>query len=76
MRVTKHHTITRPDGTVIRIGELNLKVDKALILKDCLVDSVVADVWVKLLETGDFLFLIGTVNAEFIGQLYRKRWTI
>ncbi|NBB30347.1 transposase [Cellulophaga sp. BC115SP] len=34
MRVPKHHTITRPDGTVIKIGELKLKVDKALILKN------------------------------------------
>ncbi len=34
MRVLKHHTITRPDGTVTKIGELKLKVDKALILKN------------------------------------------
>ena len=68
--------ITRPDGTVAKIEELDLSPGKALILRDCIVDGVVAHVWVKRLETGDFLFLLGTVNAEFMGQLYRKRWTI
>jgi len=76
MRLPKHHSITRPDGTIVKIEELDLSVDKALILKDCLVDGVIAHVWIKRLETGDFLFLLGTVNAEFMGQLYRKRWTI
>ena len=76
MRLPKHHLITRPDGKVAKIEELDLSLDKALILRDCIVDGVVAHVWVKRLETGDFLFLLGTVNAEFMGQLYRKRWTI
>jgi hypothetical protein len=76
MRLPKHHLITRLDGSVLKIEQLDLGLDKALILKDCLVDGVVGNVWVKRLETGDFLFLLGTVNAEFMGQLYRKRWTI
>lgn len=76
MRLPKHHLITRPNGTVAKIEELDLSVDKALILRDCIVDGVVANVWVKRLEAGDFLFLFGTVNVEFMGQLYRKRWTI
>lgn len=76
MRLPKHHLITRPDGSSVKIEQLDLSLDKALILRDCLVDGVVAHVWVKRLETGDFLFLVGTVNAAFMGQLYRKRWTI
>jgi len=76
MRLPKHHLITLLDGSVLKIEQLDLCLDKALILKDCLVDGVVAHVWVKRLESGDFLFLLGTANAEFMGQLYRKRWTI
>jgi hypothetical protein len=76
MRLPKHHLLTRPDGLAVKIEELDLSVDRVLILKDYLVDGVVADVWVKRLETGDFLFLLGTVNADYMGQLYRKRWTI
>lgn len=68
--------ITRSDGALAKIEELDLRVDKALILRDCIVNGVVAHVWVKRLETGDFLYLLGTVNAEFMRQLYRKRWTI
>jgi hypothetical protein len=29
-------------------------------------NEIVGNVWVKRLETGDFLFLLGTVNAEFM----------
>ena len=39
-------------------------------------DGVVANVWVKELSDGDFLYLLGTVNSDFMGQLYAKRWTI
>lgn len=76
MRLPKHHLITLLDGSVLKIWQLDLYHDKTLILKDCLVDGVVANVWLKRLENGDFLFLLGTVNADFMGQLYRKRWTI
>lgn len=76
MRLPKHHLVTRLDGSVLKIEQLDLGLEKALIMKDCLVDGVVANVWVKRLETGDFLFLLGTVSVEFMGQLYRKRWTI
>lgn len=76
MRLPKHHLLQRSNGTVCKIESLNLGIDRALILRDCLVDGVVADVWVKSLADGDFLYLLGTVNVEFMGQLYAKRWTI
>lgn len=76
MRVPKHHTIERYDGHVWRVEHLGLSEESPVILKDCLVDGVVGDVWAKRLEDGDFLFLFGTVNAEFLGQLYGKRWRI
>lgn len=76
MRLPKHQLLQKPDGSVCKIEELSLGIDSPLILRDCLVDGVVADVWVKSLAGGDFLYLLGTVNAEFMGQLYAKRWTI
>lgn len=76
MRLPKHHLLQRSNGTVCKIESLNLEVDRPLILKDCLVDGVVADVWVQALRDGDFLYLLGTVNVEFMGQLYAKRWTV
>lgn len=76
MRLPKHHLVQRPDGRVCRIGGMGLRADRPLVLKGCLVDGVVADVWAKKLSDGDFLYLLGTVNAEFMGQLYAKRWTV
>jgi transposase len=76
MRLPKHHSIQSQDGSIFKIESLNLPADKPLILKDCLVDGVVADVWIKKLSNGDFLYLLGTVNSDFIGQLYAKRWTV
>jgi hypothetical protein len=76
MRLPKHHLLQRLNGTVCKIESLNLEIGRPLILKDCLVDGVVADVWVQALIDGDFLYLLGTVNVEFMGQLYAKRWTV
>lgn len=66
MRLPKHHLIQRQDGSICKIESLNSRTDRPLILKGCLVDGVVADVWVKELSDGDFLYLLGTVNAEFM----------
>jgi hypothetical protein len=76
VRLPKHHSVTRPDGTVLTVEQLGLRHGQLLVLKGCLVDGVVANVWVKRLDTGEFLFLLGTVTAELTGQLYRKRWTV
>jgi hypothetical protein len=76
MRLPKHHLIHRLDGQSLRLQELTLPADRALLLKDCLVDGVWGDVWVKALADGDFLFLFGTARVDFFGQLYQRRWTI
>jgi hypothetical protein len=76
MRLPKHHLIHRLDGQIQTITQLNLSPDRPLLLTDCLVDGVVGQVWVKALPDGDYLFLFGTVKVEYMGQLYRKRWTI
>lgn len=76
MRLPKHHTIHRLDGRIQTVTTLALSENKPLALCDCLVNGVVGHVWVMLLENGDYLFLFGTVEVKFIGQLYRKRWSI
>jgi hypothetical protein len=76
MRLPKHHSIQRFDGEVIKVEHLVFQAQQPLLLKDCLVDGVWGQVWVKPLEKGDYLFLFGTVKVELMGQLYRKRWTI
>ncbi len=76
MRMPKHHSIESYDGRVRRVEDLGLSREAPSTFKDCLVDGVVGDVWARRLEDGDSLFLFGTVNVKFMGQLYRKRWTI
>jgi hypothetical protein len=76
VRLPKHHSVQRPGRGACRIESLGLRTDRPLVVKGCLVDGVVADVWAKRLSGGDILYLLGTVNAEFMGQLYAKRWTV
>ena len=76
MRLPKHHTIHRWDVRIQTVATLALRENKPLTLCNCLVDGVVGHVWVMLLEDGDYLFLFGTVEVKFMGQLYRKRWSI
>lgn len=81
MRLPKHHLIHRLDGQELSLQELSLQeltlpAGQALLLKDCLVDGVWGQVWVKALADGDFLFLFGTARVDFLGQLYQRRWTI
>ena len=45
-------------------------------LKDCLGDGVWGQVYLKQLTNGDLLYLFGTMGAQHLGQLYRRRWTI
>ena len=76
MRLPKHHKIHRCDGRIQTVEALGLIENKSLTMNDCMVDGVVGNVWVRLTEDGDYLFLFGTVQAKFMGQLYRKRWGI
>ncbi|MDJ1470309.1 transposase [Xanthocytophaga flava] len=76
MRLPKPHLIHRLDGQELSLQELTLPAGQALLLKDCLVDGVWGQVWVKALADGDFLFLFGTARVDFLGQLYQRRWTI
>ena len=75
IRVPKHHLIERFNGEKLSFEEL--VADQPIYLKDCLVDGVWVNVFLKKLSDGDFLFLIGTLkDPKHLGQVYRKRWTI
>jgi hypothetical protein len=58
------------------LPQVEFPPQRPLLLKDCLVDGVWGQGWVKPLEKGDYLFLFGTTKVELMGQLYPKRWTI
>jgi hypothetical protein len=74
VRLPKHHLIERLDGRVLPPQEL-VQV-QALHLQDCLVDGVWGQVYLKRLPGGDLLYLFGTIQARYLGQVYRRRWTI
>lgn len=74
IRLPKHHLIGRLDGRVQPAEEL--AKGQGLCLKDCLVDGVWGQVYLKRLDSGDLLYLFGTMEAKFLGQVYRRRWTI
>lgn len=77
VRMPKHHLIHRNDTRQQRVDCLDLKVDKPILLKNCMLDGVLGHVWVMLLKNGDYLFLFSNIKQpEFMGQIYRKRWTI
>jgi len=40
------------------------------------VDGVGGQVYLKRLTSGDLLYLFGTMPANYLGQVYRRRWTI
>jgi hypothetical protein len=75
IRVPKSHLIERLDGRIQKVEDLASA--KILCLKDCLVDGVWVNVFIKKLENGEYLFLAGTMQEpKHLGQVYRKRWTI
>lgn len=76
MRLPSHHQLHRLDGRQQCVADLGLASGQLLTLPDCLVDGVWGHVWLKKLETGEWLYLFGTAQVGYLGQLYRKRWTI
>lgn len=74
VRLPKHHLIERLDGRVQPAEEL--AKEQALQLRDCLVDGVWGQVYLKRLTNGDLLYLFGTLPAQHLGQVYRRRWSI
>jgi len=76
MRMPKSHHIHQPDGRVLCLKELKVRTHEPRRVSNCLVDGVVGNVWVKQQAEGDWLFLFGNIEPKYMGQIYRKRWTI
>lgn len=73
MRLPRHHALTDASGRIFTVTELAILTAHPRVLGQYQVDGVWGNVWLKKLKNGDYLFLFGTVKAEFMGQLYRKR---
>ena len=76
MRLPKHHLITTSNGEAIGIADLKLAVGRSCTFTECQVDGCWGRTWIKRLDEDDYLYLFGTVDVKFMGQLYRKRWCI
>lgn len=76
VRMPKHHKMHCIDGQVRTIKDLDILPGQIVRFSNVLMNGVVGNVYIELLDNGDYLFLFGTVNGTFIEQLYRKRWCI
>ncbi len=76
MRLPRHHLLTGQEGQQRAIATLTFRPNQPVLLKNCQVDGVWGNVWVSALDNGDYLFLFGNIEPEYMGQIYRKRWTI
>jgi hypothetical protein len=74
VRLPKHHLIERQDGRIQAAEQL--ATTQGLSLSDCLVDGVWGNVYVKQLADGELLYLFGTMEGKYLGQVYRRRWKI
>lgn len=76
MRFPKHHLLTDSDGSQWRVEDIALVIGKAYCLTNVVVDGCSGSVWLMRLSDMEYLFLFGTVEVQWMGQLYRKRWSI
>jgi hypothetical protein len=76
MRLPKHHLLTDRQGRRQAIADWNLRPGQCRQVAECQVDGVWGGAQVTALAGGEHLFLFGTANPAYLGQLYRKRWTI
>ena len=76
MRVPKHHLIMQQDGQLCAITTLKFRPNQPIVLENCQVDGVWGNVWIKAVGKDEYLFLFGTISPKYMGQIYRKRWTI
>jgi len=75
MHLLKHHLLTDRRGRSHVVADWNLQPRQCR-LTECQVDGVWGGAQVTALAGGEYLFLFGTANPAYLGQLYRKRWTI
>jgi hypothetical protein len=76
MRFPKQHLITDQAGNSWRVEQLVLPLDAPTWLTDVQVDGCWGSVWLMRLNETDYLYLFGNVEPMWMGQLYRRRWSI
>ena len=76
MRLPKHHLLTDRQGHRRAVADWDLRPGQCRQLAVCQVDGVWGGAQVTVLAGDEYLFLFGTANVAFLGQLYRKRGTI
>ena len=69
MRFPRHHLLTTTASQTLAITELNLSIGQSCKFEGCLVDGCVGNVWIKRLDEQEYLYLFGTVDTAFMGQL-------
>lgn len=75
LRVPKSHLITLKNGNTYSIACL-LENSTQRYFESCLVDGVCLNCSLTHLKPNEYLFLIGSVRAKKLGNIYRKRWCI
>jgi len=75
VRVPKHHQVILQDGIRCEIQDL-LQEHSSYIAHDVIVDGVNLNLSVSYTKKGELLFLIGTLPANQLKSIYRKRWSI
>lgn len=76
MRFPKHHLITTINEETYAITDLNLAIGTSCSFNECQVDGCWGKAWIKRLNEDEYLYLFGSIEVKFLGQLYRKRWSI
>lgn len=76
MRMPKNHYFHRPNGEIVDVRNLKIKVGQILKIKNCMVDGVIGNISIELLENGDYLYLFSSLAPTYIGQMYKNRWSI
>jgi len=75
VRVPKHHKMIFSDGERLSVNDL-MEECQSFQCKNVVVDQVVVNVSISYDGDGDFLYLIGTIEAHKLKKWYKKRWTI
>lgn len=75
VRVPKHHLITFFDGHITN-AEALYENNPHTLLKNVYVDYVRVNASISLARNKELLYLIGTIPAGKLKEIYQKRWTI
>ena len=76
VRVPKNHLIEKQDGEHLNAEQIWKTQKSPTSFRICLVDGIWLSAKITTDAKGELLFLIGTLEPQFLEQFYKKRWTI